>query len=307
MRYSMNQIMIYGITIFSAVLGFLSLENKHIPMNRIFQSVHKAYGNLLQYASKLGGVLIKLCLVIMVLLVMVLSYERSSSLLEGTQPQPYQSFILLSCLFVILIITIYFTLGIGLLIFSKIENLIPTIHKRRLSFRFLISAFILLVYAFFLWYIPNEMKICGKTVMAGLLISYLINMLMLVNISMEPLTCACCKCKENAVEKKYPLKIMLAGALILILLIVINLYLGVIMIANIYEQPYAFAGGIQRKVTYFDLFYYTVISFTTIGYGEIVPCRIESKWMAIVIACTSVMCLVIFVSSILALKEKLNG
>ena len=302
----MNRIIIYSITGLCALLCFLSLENKRIPMNRIFQSVHTAYHNLLQCTSKLGVLLIKLCLAIIVLLVLVFSYERSSSLMNASQPQPYQSIILLSCLFTIIIITLYFAFGIPFLIFSKIENLIPTIHKRRLSFRFLISAFILLVYAFFLWYIPDAMKECGRAVMAGLLISYFIHMSMLVNISMEPLTCTCCKCRTDTVEEKYPLKIVLAGALILILLIVINLYLGVIMINNIHEQSYIFT-CIDQEVTYYDLFYYTVISFTTIGYGEIVPCRIESKWMAIVIACTSVMCLVIFVSSILALKEKLNG
>ena len=86
----------------------------------------------------------------------------------------------------------------------------------------------------------------------------------------------------------------------------LNLYLCVVMIANLYEEAYVFV-GVARELTYFDLLYYTVISFTTIGYGEIVPQRIESKVMAIVIAYTSVMCLVIFVSSILALKDKLES
>ena len=155
-----------------------------------------------------------------------------------------------------------------------------------------------------LWYAKDAMIACGKVVLAGLLVSYLLNMTMLIHISMEPLVCCRCRYgKGNTMEQKYPLKTVLSGALFLILMIVLNLYLGVEMIALLFENAYVYVGT-ANEVSSLDLLYYTVISFTTIGYGEIVPQRLESKIMALVIAYTSVMCLVIFVSSVLAIKNE---
>ncbi len=301
----MNRIIIYSITIIGTILGFLSLENKKVPVNRLFQSIQIAYYNLLKCSSKTGAAFIKLALGIVFAFLAVFSYERSCLYIGNTNR--VRTFFLMTCIFTISIITLYFLFGLPLLIFSKIENLMPTIKKRRrLSFRFMVSAFIQLVYSFFLWYIPNSMRACAEVVLVGLLISYAMNMIMLMNISMEPMRCSHCRYCTDKVEEKYPLKIVIAGALILIILIVLNLYLGVVMIANLCEQAYLCTNTVGN-VSYFDLFYYTVISFTTIGYGDIVPYRMESKCMAVIIAATSVMCLVIFVSSVLALKEKLSG
>ena len=301
----MNRIIIYSITIFGALLGFLSLENRKIPINRSFQSIQNAYYNLLKCSSKIRMACIKLLMGIVLLFAAVFSYERSCFLLGSVKI--VRIYLLMGCIFTILVIVLYFLFGIPLLIFSKIENLMPTVKtKYKLSFQFLVSSFIQVVYLFFLLYMPKSMRECGKAVLIGLMISYFINMVMLIHISIEPLICCHCKYRKEKIEEKYPLKIVLAGALILIMLIVLNLYLGVVMIANLYDQAYL-CSNITGTVSYFDLFYYTVISFTTIGYGDIVPYRIESKCMAIVIAATSVMCLVIFVSSILALKDKLTG
>lgn len=301
----MNRIIIYSITIIGAMLGFLSLDNKKVPVNRLFQSIQIAYYNLLKCSSKTGAAFIKLTIGIVFVFLAVFSYERSY--LSIGNVNKIRTFFLMSCIFTILLIVLYFLFGLPLLIFSKIENLMPTMkNRRRLSFRFMVSAFIQLVYAFFLWYIPEAMRTCAEVVLVGLLISYAMNMVMLMNISMEPMQCSHCRYCNDKVEVKYPLKVVIAGALLLIILIVLNLYLGVVMIANLCDQAYLCTNTVGN-VSYFDLFYYTVISFTTIGYGDIVPYRMESKCMAVIIATTSVMCLVIFVSSVLALKEKLSG
>lgn len=46
--------------------------------------------------------------------------------------------------------------------------------------------------------------------------------------------------------------------------------------------------------TYFDLFYYTVMAFATVGYEDISLVSTEAKLM--VISLTSILCLIIFVS-----------
>lgn len=77
-----------------------------------------------------------------------------------------------------------------------------------------------------------------------------------------------------------------------------------LIISYIYKGSYYSAiTGYQLKT--FDLFYYTIISFTTIGYGDIVPNGFGSQLMAVIIACTSVLCLVIFIGSALSVKDKL--
>ena len=49
--------------------------------------------------------------------------------------------------------------------------------------------------------------------------------------------------------------------------------------------------------------YYTIITFSTIGYGDIYPISPVAKFMSMVISLTSFICLTIFVSSILSYKN----
>lgn len=46
-----------------------------------------------------------------------------------------------------------------------------------------------------------------------------------------------------------------------------------------------------------------MITFTTVGYGDIVPLTVEAKIIAIIISVTSVICLTVFLSSVLSIKE----
>lgn len=301
----MSKIVIYAITVLGLLLYSNSIENKRIPVNQIFHSVTEAYQGLLQSATGIGKNLVKIAIGSAIVLIAVFSYQRSQYLLANASQD--RIFLLMFFIFTILLIAFYFAFGLALLIFSKIERLIKTIHRKKLCFSFLVTSYILFVYSYFLWCEKEVMESCGKIVLIGLLVSYILNMTMLIHISMEPVSCCLCRCgQKKKIEQKYPLKVVLAGALILMMLIVLNLFLAVVMISNMFDHAYINVATVS-PVTNMDLLYYTVISFTTIGYGEIVPQRLESKVMAILIAYTSVMCLVIFVSAILALKEKLNG
>ena len=301
----MSKIVIYTITILGLLLYSNSIENKRVPIKQICHSVTEAYQGLLQSTIGIGKILVKIAIGTAIVLIAVFSYQRSQYLLANASQD--RIFLLMIFIFTILLITIYFVFGLPLLIFTKIERLIKTIHRKKLCFSFLVTSYILFVYSYFLWCEKEVMESCGKIVLIGLLVSYILNMTMLIHISMEPVTCCLCRYgQKKKIEQKYPLKVVLAGALILMMLIVLNLFLAVVMISNLFDHAYINVATVS-PVTNVDLLYYTVISFTTIGYGEIVPQRLESKVMAILIAYTSVMCLVIFVSAILALKEKLSG
>ncbi|MDB2111811.1 potassium channel family protein, partial [Clostridium paraputrificum] len=63
-------------------------------------------------------------------------------------------------------------------------------------------------------------------------------------------------------------------------------------------------GAFSSNPNNFDLFYYTIVTFTTIGFGDISPVSNLAKFMAIVISITSIICLTIFLGSIFSLRER---
>ena len=85
---------------------------------------------------------------------------------------------------------------------------------------------------------------------------------------------------------------------ILLFMVIVSLYLGVCFISNGSIKAYS------NNPTYYDLFYYTIITFSTIGYGDICPVSIVAKFMSIVISLTSIICLTIFISSMLSYKSE---
>lgn len=56
----------------------------------------------------------------------------------------------------------------------------------------------------------------------------------------------------------------------------------------------------------FDLFYYTIITFSNIGYEDIVPNIFLAKVISILTSVKSVVCISVFLSSILSYKEELS-
>ena len=52
-----------------------------------------------------------------------------------------------------------------------------------------------------------------------------------------------------------------------------------------------FPDAYSTQVNLFDLFYYTVITFGTVGYGDIIPTTIYTKLMAMVTTITSIACI----------------
>ena len=94
---------------------------------------------------------------------------------------------------------------------------------------------------------------------------------------------------------------MIAAILILIMLI-LNLYLMVCLVSHLPHEAPVFSNANN----YFDLFYYTIITFPTIGYGDITPTTMAAKTISLLISVTSVICLSIFLSTILSYRDQIN-
>ncbi len=125
-------------------------------------------------------------------------------------------------------------------------------------------------------------------------ICYYLNLKVLLSIMIKPTGVKSVKEDEASFSR-----VIIASVLLLIMLI-LNLYLAVCFVDGLEGQSYTNVNG------YFDLFYYTIITFTTIGYGDITPLTVPAKIVAIIISITSVICLTVFLSSVFSYKDTLN-
>lgn len=73
-----------------------------------------------------------------------------------------------------------------------------------------------------------------------------------------------------------------------------------------YAGSLYFADAYNTPLTLFDAFYFVVITFGTIGYGDIIPTCTYSKIISIVITFTSIICISIMLSSFLTASKNLK-
>ena len=130
--------------------------------------------------------------------------------------------------------------------------------------------------------------------LVGVSISYILNLKVLISVIRSP---QIIEVKINNNSKVEENDVGLISG-ILLFMVIVSLYLGVCFISNGSIKAYS------NNPTYYDLFYYTIITFSTIGYGDICPVSIVAKFMSIVISLTSIICLTIFISSMLSYKSE---
>ncbi len=109
--------------------------------------------------------------------------------------------------------------------------------------------------------------------------------------------------KVNNQDKEVSIhaKLTIITAVILLFMILLDLFFATLWIHSTFENAYYFPVNFENiKLT---LFYYTVISFSTIGYGDIYPLIPQSQILAMIISFTSVVCLVVFVGSIMGVSD----
>lgn len=193
------------------------------------------------------------------------------------------------CVFIFSCISLHYLVGYLLLLSSKIHEFINNSHEESIEGYFLLSYFITSIYSVFSLMFPSKIRIFFIPGVLGVIICYILNIKILIQIMKNPRYI-----KKN--NKEIFSKLVVA-ALVVIFMIIVNLYLGVCL-GKSYD-PNAFSNNPSN----FDLFYFTIATFTTIGFGDIVPISIYAKGITILISISSVIVITIFLGSIFSFKQ----
>jgi hypothetical protein len=196
--------------------------------------------------------------------------------------------------YLIIFVILYFIVGYVMYSTKKIYKYLYKIEDKNTKTDLLISYFIISSYMTILILFPEKFSEVYKIGLVGVGISYILNLKVLLRVIRSP------EIIEVKFESNSKIKItdisIVAG--ILLMMVILSLYLGVCFInssgANVYTN----------NPTYYDLFYYTIITFSTIGYGDICPVSPIAKFISMIISLTSFICLTIFVSSLLSYKSE---
>ena len=193
---------------------------------------------------------------------------------------------------IVLILFLYFVIGYLLLSISKIYKFLYKIEDKVTKTDLLISYFIISMYMTILIIFPGEFAKNYKIGLVGVTLSYFLNLKVLFRIIRSPEITDF----KGQTKKTDGLDSVGVMAVIVLLMVVISLALAVCFISCSGQGVYT------NNPTFFDLFYYTIITFATVGYGDISPVSPVAKFMSIVISMTSILCLTVFISSVLSYK-----
>ena len=193
---------------------------------------------------------------------------------------------------IVLILFLYFVIGYLLLSISKIYKFLYKIEDKVTKTDLLISYFIISMYMTILIIFPGEFAKNYKIGLVGVALSYFLNLKVLLRIIRSPEITDF----KGQTKKTDGLDSVGVMAVIVLLMVVISLALAVCFISCSGQGVYT------NNPTFFDLFYYTIITFATVGYGDISPVSPVAKFMSIVISMTSILCLTVFISSVLSYK-----
>lgn len=192
---------------------------------------------------------------------------------------------------IFLMLIIHYSIGYIVHILTTINKFLYNVEDKNLKIDLLLSYFIISSYSTAILIFPHEISKIYIIGLIGSSICYILNIKILIRLIKNP----------NNVKSKNQNHVsftrIIASSIILVIMIILNLYLSVVLIHS--GNPNSFTNNPSN----FDLFYFTIITFTTIGYGDITPVTTLAKIVTMIIGVTSVICLSIFISSILSYRD----
>lgn len=197
---------------------------------------------------------------------------------------------LIPVLIIVIVLAVHLAIGYLLLVLTNIQLFFTKIDNRNLKTKLLIAYFIISTYFFTLVMFPDDFENSYTIGILGLILSYYLNINVLIKIIRNPKDV---HSKKKARRTGKQRNSVVVASILLLIMIVLNLFLAVNLINS------GVPGSFSNNPSNFDLFYYTIVTFTTVGYGDIVPVSIAAKVVTIIISITSVVCLTVFLSSVI--------
>ena len=196
--------------------------------------------------------------------------------------------------YIIIFVAVYFIVGYMLYSTRRIYKFLYKIEDKNTKTDLIISFFIISIYMTILILFPEQFSEIYKIGIVGTSISYFLNLKVLLRVIKSPEIINIKRGQNSNLEFSN----MGVAAFILLTMVLLSLFLGVCFISS------SGIGVYTNNPTYYDLCYYTIITFATIGYGDICPVSPAAKFMSVLISLTSILCLTIFVSSVLSYKDE---
>ena len=147
-----------------------------------------------------------------------------------------------------MLLAIHLSLGYLLLITSGIQKFISKVEDKSLKNNLLTSYFIISIYLAIYTLEPKQFYGIEIIALVGLLISYILNLKILIKLIVNPEKIQSNK-NDNTSQR------IAIVSVLLLLMIVLNLFLATAIIYQTY--PNSFSNNPSR----FDLFYYTIIRY----------------------------------------------
>lgn len=263
-----------------------------INLFRIINNEYKKYISEIDIVGKIVTIIGSILYLVLALLISIVILLESDS----------KVFTLLLILAIVFII--YFLIGSILFVLDYTFTTLQHIEDKSLS-DFVTIAFLEIVIAIPIIFLEEAFEVL-PLIRIVMFVTYLLNyflvMIAMIEILKDPAKVAGnISESENKAKSK---RIYITTIILVISSIVVNLY--ILVVGAYWIQHYeAYRGLCEMKYVNWSLFYYTIISFTTVGYGDITPATPLSQFVSIIISITSVLCLVIFVGTAVSyFKEK---
>ncbi len=295
---SLISLFIKVITFVLIIIALSTFQQKKNAIKKVFKSINTAYKCIF---SLLGNCIKKVMYLLCFLIVLeFLLIALQKCCLEDGRGLTEKNLLIAIALWILSLSVIYLLIGIFSALFLKIVDIIGNVKNDQIAAKMMMSFLQLSMLIFFSSVSESEMKENLLFLLLGVVICYILNIEILFKVVQNPF---CLVGGKNQHKHKDNILIIISAILIL-LMFVANMYLSVLWVYYSYDGAYICSTG-DNVITKWKLLYYTIISFTTIGYGDISPAIFESQVVSILIAITSVLCLVVFVSSVLSEKNEI--
>lgn len=292
----MNRFLLMVLKAVFVGLFFVSVGDKTHRFLAFLKRIQNAYTSLFKGEGKHRNLILVVAMGLSLINITINTYARFDNLMASESVLLNIVIGITSALLVCLVL--YFVFGIPLMLMMSVENLFRKMADKRISTQYVISFFLLMLYGTYFIFSKDVLVDASVFAYVGLIVSYLINIKLILNTIQNPLSLF--RGESNGFNV---IKATLSASLVLLLLVLVNLYF--IVLLTFYTVPDAYFCSVPNQVVNaFSLLYYTVISFATIGYGDIVASAPCSRGVAMLIAFTSVLCLGIFIGSVLLVREK---